>query len=122
MSAFFSAATLSGAFGGILAYAITHMDGVANRPGWAWIFILEGIFTVLFGISSYYTLPRSISTARFLSQEEKEYLTAKLCEDSANTDEDRFSWKEVLEAFKLPQLWFLNVAFFLEGTALFALA
>ena len=44
---FFSAATLAGAFGGLLARAIAEMDGVGSRPGWAWIFILEGLFTVI---------------------------------------------------------------------------
>lgn len=98
------------------------MDGVGNRPGWSWIFILEGLFTLLFGFSSYFTLPRSIDTAWFLSNQEKEYVNAKLLEDSANTDEDGFTWKEVTEALKLPQLWFLNIAFFLDGTILYALA
>lgn len=40
---FFSAAAVSGSFGGLLAAAITKMDGLGGRPGWAWIFILEGI-------------------------------------------------------------------------------
>lgn len=34
---FFSAATVSGAFGGLLAAAIAKMDGVGGKPGWAWI-------------------------------------------------------------------------------------
>lgn len=47
MACFFSAATLAGAFGGLLARGITEMDGVGGKPGWSWIFILEGIATVL---------------------------------------------------------------------------
>lgn len=45
MALFFSAATLAGAFGGLLARGITEMDGVAGKAGWAWIFILEGLAT-----------------------------------------------------------------------------
>lgn len=37
---FFSAASLAGAFGGILAYGIAFMRGVGGKNGWAWIFIL----------------------------------------------------------------------------------
>ena len=37
---FFSAASLAGAFGGILAWGIAHMDGVGGYAGWRWIFIL----------------------------------------------------------------------------------
>ena len=34
---FFSAATVAGAFGGILAFGIEKMEGVARLRGWAWI-------------------------------------------------------------------------------------
>jgi MFS family permease len=37
---FFSAASLAGAFSGILAYGIGFMDGVGGLKGWRWIFIL----------------------------------------------------------------------------------
>ena len=37
---FFSAASLAGAFGGILAYGIAFMKGVGGLNGWRWIFIL----------------------------------------------------------------------------------
>lgn len=30
------ATALSGAFGGLLAWAMLHMDGVANMAGWRW--------------------------------------------------------------------------------------
>lgn len=49
---FFSAAAFSGSFGGLLAAAIEKMNGMGGRPGWAWIFILEGTVTVLFGVAS----------------------------------------------------------------------
>ncbi|KAJ3899635.1 major facilitator superfamily domain-containing protein [Lentinula edodes] len=122
VTAFFASASLSGAFSGILAYGIIHMDGVGNRPGWSWIFILEGLFTFLFGLSSYFTLPRSVDKTWFFTQEEKDYVNAKLLSDNAQKDEDGFSWKEVLEALKLPQLWFCNIAFFCSGTILYGLA
>lgn len=34
---FFAMAALAGSFGGLLAAAISLMDGMANTPGWAWI-------------------------------------------------------------------------------------
>lgn len=34
---FFSAAALSGSFGGLFAAAIAKMNGIGNEPGWAWI-------------------------------------------------------------------------------------
>lgn len=49
MAIFFSAATASGAFGGLLARGIIEMDGLRGHSGWAWIFILEGIATLIVG-------------------------------------------------------------------------
>lgn len=37
---FFSAASLAGAFGGILAYGIGFMKGIGGYNGWRWIFII----------------------------------------------------------------------------------
>ncbi|KAF8808496.1 MFS general substrate transporter [Phlegmacium glaucopus] len=125
ISAFFSAASLSGAFSGLLAFGIINMNGVGNRPGWAWIFILEGLFTLLFGLASYMLLPRSPAHARFFNEKEKAYVISKLKEDGAtgrDEQSDRFSWREVGEAFKLPQVWMLAVIFFFDGTVLFGLA
>ena len=34
---FFSAATVAGAFGGLLAFGIQKMEGLAGLHGWAWI-------------------------------------------------------------------------------------
>ncbi|KAJ3526219.1 hypothetical protein NMY22_g10250 [Coprinellus aureogranulatus] len=125
ISIFFSAASISGAFSGLLAFGIINMDGLGERAGWSWIFILEGLFTVLFGLASFFLLPPSPAHARFLSLAEKDYVVQKLKEDGATGNDDKadgFSWREVGMAFKLPQVWMLAVVFFMDGTVLYGLA
>jgi MFS family permease len=51
MALFFSAATLAGAFGGILARGIAEMNGVGGYSAWSWIFILEGGVSILISIT-----------------------------------------------------------------------
>lgn len=58
---FFTGASLSGAFSGLLATAIgnmgskpSHPQGIRGMKGWRWIFILEGIFTVLVGVLTFF--------------------------------------------------------------------
>ena len=43
IAAFMCSATLSGAFGGCIAYGVGHMNGAAGLEGWRWLFIIEGL-------------------------------------------------------------------------------
>ncbi|KAF9887740.1 hypothetical protein FE257_009693 [Aspergillus nanangensis] len=54
---YWSAAVASGAFGGLIAGAITgRLDGAAGIQGWKWLFIIEGLCTVVVGSGAYYFL------------------------------------------------------------------
>ncbi|KZT22298.1 MFS transporter [Neolentinus lepideus HHB14362 ss-1] len=70
---FYASASLSGAFGGLLATAIIKMDGIAGLAGWRWIFILEGIGSILCGVVAAIFLPADIQSAGFLTDEEKRF-------------------------------------------------
>ncbi|KZW00023.1 MFS general substrate transporter [Exidia glandulosa HHB12029] len=78
---FFSAATVSGAFGGLLAAAISNMHGVGGKPAWAWIFILEGLATILAGIASFWLVQDFPDTAKFLTETERVFVIRRLQED-----------------------------------------
>ncbi|KAL1843871.1 hypothetical protein VTJ49DRAFT_7222 [Mycothermus thermophilus] len=75
---FFSAAAVSGSFGGLLAAAIENMDGIAGLRGWAWIFILEGLLTVVAGIASFWMVHDFPDKARFLSDDERARVIRRL--------------------------------------------
>ncbi|KII85929.1 hypothetical protein PLICRDRAFT_301846 [Plicaturopsis crispa FD-325 SS-3] len=94
---FFSAASVSGAFGGLLAAAIAKMDGIGGKPGWAWIFILEGLFTVLAGIASFWVIVDFPDTAKFLSEPERTVIIRRLQSD------DQFS--AAGEQLKMKYIW-----------------
>ncbi|CAH0019800.1 unnamed protein product, partial [Clonostachys rhizophaga] len=78
---FFSAASLARSFSGLLAFGIQHMEGISGLGGWRWIFILEGILTVLIGVIIPWALPDSPETASFLTQKEKAILIHRLQQD-----------------------------------------
>lgn len=75
ISYFYCASALSGAFSGLLAAGIAEMDGLAGLEGWRWIFILEGLVTVLLGVMCFFLLidTPALST-RWLDQDEIRYL------------------------------------------------
>ncbi|KAJ6539330.1 MFS general substrate transporter [Mycena capillaripes] len=82
---FYASASLSGAFGGLLATAILSMDGIGNLAGWRWIFVLEGLATVVSSVIAAIFLPASIAEAKFLSEEEKEFALGRFHQDEALT-------------------------------------
>lgn len=93
---FFSAAAIAGSFGGLLAAAIGKMDGVGGKPGWAWIFILEGLTTVIIGVASIWMVHDFPDQATFLSSDDRLRVLRRLKEDrQASADPETFSWKHV---------------------------
>ncbi|KAJ8518096.1 hypothetical protein ONZ45_g4779 [Pleurotus djamor] len=125
LSVIFSAASLAGAFSGLLAAAIMKMDGIGNRPGWAWIFILEGLFSTIIGAISFILVPRSPTHCALLSDVQKDYVMHCLQEDGAISEDeskDVFSWKEVAKAFRSPHVWILTVLSVFNGIILYSLS
>ncbi|KAJ9122150.1 hypothetical protein QFC24_004378 [Naganishia onofrii] len=101
---FFSAATAAGAFGGLLARLINEMDGVSGYHGWQWIFILEGIVTVVVAGASFWMLHDYPDTAKFLSADEKEFMKARLALDNDGCSQ-AFKYKFVKDAFLDWKVW-----------------
>ncbi|KAI0102926.1 major facilitator superfamily domain-containing protein [Nemania sp. FL0031] len=112
---FFSAASIAGAFSGLLAYAIAKLDGVGGLAGWRWIFILEGLATVVVAFASFFLLHDFPETAKFLTEEERAFVIFRLkyqghmeAKDEGSVrvaQADEFEWKYVWAAFKDWQIW-----------------
>lgn len=81
MAIFVSGASLAGSFGGLLAAAIAKMDGIGGKAGWAWIFIVEGLATVVLGIISFWMVHDFPDKASFLSDVERKRVLRRLALD-----------------------------------------
>lgn len=104
---FFSAATAAGAFGGLLARLINFMDGIAGYHGWRWIFILEGILTVVVGVVSFWIMYDYPATAKFLKPAEREAVRIRLLEDSDGCSHE-FKMKFVKDALLDWKIWVVS--------------
>ncbi|KAH7128494.1 major facilitator superfamily domain-containing protein [Dendryphion nanum] len=107
---FYTAASLSGAFGGLLARGLNAIGPAGGLEGFRWIFIIEGLLTFVIGSLSYFFLPNSISTARFLTSTQKDHALSRLS-DSTESDES-FRWSEVLRGIFNLQVWLSALAYF----------
>ncbi|KAI9894510.1 MAG: hypothetical protein M1814_001864 [Vezdaea aestivalis] len=119
---FFSAASLAGAFGGVLAWGIAHMRGVGGLNGWRWIFILEGILTIVVSAASYFFIFNYPSTAKFLSDDERSFIHQRLKADNDATRDEAFTWENVSKALKDPKVWLYGMAFHTMSLPLYTLS
>lgn len=90
---FFALLSMAGLFSGLLAYAISKMDGAGGYEGWRWIFILEGIATVVIAALAYFILYDYPDTLSFLTPLEREYLLNKLKYDTNSKSDDQTAKK-----------------------------
>lgn len=100
-SFFFSSTTLAGAFGGLLASGIGEMDGVRGYRGWRWIFIIEGAITCVFAIVWFFCIPDFPEDVKWMNEEERAFIKAKLEADSGNSAHHiQIGFKDVVKVFK----------------------
>ncbi|KAK9680510.1 hypothetical protein K7432_015913, partial [Basidiobolus ranarum] len=119
---FFGAATIAGAFGGVLAYGIIQMSGIQGLTGWQWIFIIEGIPTLVLAFVSYYYLPDFPETASFLTEEERKLLMDRLKHDAGAASETEFSWKQFKDAFIDWKIYLHMIVYIAGSTPLYSLS
>jgi MFS family permease len=81
----------------LIAYGILHMKGVAGYPGWFWLFIIMGGFTILSGIVLGFCLPDSFANPRscflpnfcFFTERELHILQTRVQLDDPNKTKKR---------------------------------
>lgn len=91
-----------------------HWGGWA---GWRWLFVLEGIPAVLFGVVTLYYLTDWPREAKWLSVEDRAWITGELSrEREAKT---RASACTVWEAMRMPRVVLLTLVYFLAVTGIY---
>ncbi|THY87632.1 MFS general substrate transporter [Aureobasidium pullulans] len=100
----FVCTALAGAFGGLLAYGILQMDGVAGQAGWRWVYIIEGIFSVGVAVVVFVFLPNDPNNAYFLNDEDKQLMQVRARQRAAYMGSEDFSWAEVKIALTDPKV------------------
>ena len=118
---FFSAAALAGSFGGLLAYLIEKMQGIGGKGGWAWIFILEGLATILIGAASFWMVHDFPDDAKFLSDADRARVIRRLKLDKQSSAEhEQFKMEYFWAAVKDYKTWLLCIVYMGADGALYA--
>lgn len=107
---FMIALPMSGILGGTLGGYLLSLDGNAGIAGWQWLFLIEGIPSILFGFICLWYLTDSPEKAHWLNDAQREWLIARMEQDvvASNTRHDM----PALHALRKPVIWYLVLPYF----------
>jgi hypothetical protein len=101
----------------LLAFAIAKMDGVGGYGGWRWIFIIEGVVTVILGLVTKFWAVDWPETASFLTEEERALLIARLSADTGDAVMNRLDKRAAKRIFSDPKIYLGTAAYFGTSTS-----
>ncbi|KAK3064988.1 hypothetical protein LTS18_014874 [Coniosporium uncinatum] len=124
---FYLIGSLASAFGGILAFGLMQMEGVAGLGGWRWIFIIEGVLTVVvagFGFIFLVSFPDNSTSrsVRFLTPDELRWVIARVDADRGDATVEPFNLKKWLSGGADWKIWCYAIIFGSVTTVAYALA
>src|SRR5271157_1923681 len=105
---FVSAIAVSGVIGNPISGSVMDiLSGVWGLAGWQWLFLLEGIPSVIVGIWVIFYLDSRIEDAKWLDEKEKALLARNIDEEDKHKHEAKLS-----DAFKSGKVWVLSAIYF----------
>ncbi|XWX01510.1 hypothetical protein V2A60_009538 [Cordyceps javanica] len=115
----YTGSLLSSAFGGLVGAGIQYgMDGARGLHSWQWLFILEGITTVVVSLASIYVLPDFPSNTVWLTAEERALAIHRLHAHNGSADEERGPLLQGLKQAVMDyKVWLLTLIVVLKTSA-----
>ena len=117
---FLAAIPVCGVIGGPVSGALLGLDGRLGLRGWQWLFLLEGIPSILVGIAVLRLLPDRPRDARWLPPEERAWLERQLEAERAQRGPDH--GHNFRQALGSPLVWWLALTYFLLIVPLYGYA
>lgn len=80
---YLSADIIAGAFGGLLAGSvISNLEGSRGIRGWRWLFIIEGVVSIIWAVASHFLLLDFPATSSKLTKDERALAVSRLKVDN----------------------------------------
>lgn len=109
---FMTAIAISNAIGSPVSGAIMqYANGLNGWRGWQWLFLLEGLPSVLVGFLVFFLLDNGPRTAKWLSDGEKAMIAQRLAEDD-DSKQELSKGHNLMDAFRDGRVWALGVVYF----------
>ncbi|MBB6323421.1 D-galactonate transporter [Paraburkholderia tropica] len=108
IATFMTAIPIAGVLGGVLSgWILSTFHGHGGFAGWRWLFLLEGIPSLIVGVIALFYLDDNIRSAKWLDGSEK-----KLLSENIEAEETKKSAVSLSQAFAHPAVWMLTVIYF----------
>ncbi|OEZ91829.1 MFS transporter [Duganella phyllosphaerae] len=118
VAVFMSGVAIAGVVGGPLSgWIMKAFDGEHGLSGWQWLFLLEGIPSVLLGIWTLFYLDDGIRDAKWLSEADKRVLEAAIAADRVGQQH-----LPLAQVFKSGKVWLLALVYFLFVMGLYGVS
>jgi MFS transporter, ACS family, tartrate transporter len=114
---FITAAPVSGVIGAPLSTLLLRLDGIAHLAGWKWLFLGEGLPSVLLGFAAFFVITDRPEDAEWLSPTERQWLIAEVASQSHYARATHIS-----HAFRSATVWLLSAIYFAMSVGLYALS
>ncbi|OCT49794.1 putative transporter [Cladophialophora carrionii] len=111
---FYILSVLVGGFSNILAYGLMQMEGVGGQRGWQWIFIIEGIMTVVVAIIAWFIIvdfPDKAEKKGLLSHEDAAFIVRRIELDRNDAVPDPLTWAKFFQHLGDWKLWAFALMF-----------
>lgn len=122
MAIFFLTGSALSAFANILAYGIIQIAKYHPYKGWRWIYIIEGVITIIAGVASRFIIvdfpdsPRNV----FLSDDEKNLILTRLAEDRGPEEREQVTFKKVLHTAADWKPWAFSIMYSAGAVGVYA--
>ncbi len=114
---FMTAIAISNIIGSPLSGAILqYMDGANGLQGWQWLFVLEGIPSLVMGVVIFLFLADHPSTAKWLTPKERDLVLARVAEEEAGKAHSKHS---IAQVFGDIRIWAFGLVYFTGALCLY---
>jgi ACS family tartrate transporter-like MFS transporter len=117
---FLAAIPVCGVIGGPISGALLGLDGRLGLQGWQWLFLLEGIPSVLVGLAVLWLLPDRPRDARWLRPDERAWLEERMEAERAHRPSP--DGESLGRTLRNPLVWWLALGYFLLIVPLYGFA